>query len=365
MRSIILSILIILIFSVVLAAAQNASNLDQVAGTEHQLTGVAVSQEGRIFVNFPRWVDNITMTVAEVQPNGSATPYPDAGINMWAPSINASDHLVSIQSVYIDRNNTLWIVDPAAPQFSGPVPGGPKLLEVDLKSNSVTRVFHFNESIAPKKSYLNDVRVDTRQGFAYLTESGLGAIIVLNLNTGQARRVLASDSSARAETVMLVVQGHPVRYANGSMPIFNADGIALDSNGEYLYYHALTGRTLYRIPTAYLRNFTMSDSDLAGKVENLGQDCATDGMIMDDSNNLYLTCIENSAVESRSFGGPSATNATLKTIVQDQRLMWPDSFSIQGEYLYLTASQFHLMPQLNNGTDMRKPPYMIFKVRIA
>ena len=365
MRRIAFGILAAAIAIAALAAAQNATNLEQVAGTQYQLTGVAVSQDGRIFVNFPRWVDNITMTVPEVQPDGSVTPYPNAGINMWMPSMNASDHLVSVQSVYIDSNNTLWIVDPAAPQFAGPVPGGPKLLEVDLKSNTVSRTYNFNQSIAPKKSYLNDIRVDPGRGYAYLTESGLGAIIVLDLKTGQARRMLSSDASTRAETVMLVVQVHPVRYVNGSMPIFNADGIALDRNGEYLYYHALTGRTLYRIPTAYLRNFSVSDSEIASRVEKLGEDCATDGMIMDNTSNLYLTCVEKSAVQSRSFEGSSASSSALRTVAQDPRLMWPDSFSIQDGYLYLTASQFHLMPQINNGTDMRKPPYMIFRIRVG
>jgi len=146
----------------------------EVAGTQQQLTGIAVSQEGRIFVNFPRWVDNIPMSVAEVLPNGTAKAYPNGTINQWNTSLNASNHLVCVQSVYIDANNNLWILDPAAPGFTGHVPGGPKLLQVNLASGKVVRAYHFNSSIAPVKSYLNDVRVDTRNEYAYMTDSGLG-----------------------------------------------------------------------------------------------------------------------------------------------------------------------------------------------
>src|SRR4051812_45812861 len=38
-------------------------------------TGVTVSQDGRVFVNYPRWEDPIQFTVAEIR-NGQEVPYP-------------------------------------------------------------------------------------------------------------------------------------------------------------------------------------------------------------------------------------------------------------------------------------------------
>ena len=367
-KSLILSFLVLLAlcnisFGENINTMTSSSRMVEVAGTQQQLTGIAVSQEGRIFVNFPRWVDNIPMSVAEVLPNGTAKAYPNGTINQWNTSLNASNHLVCVQSVYIDANNNLWILDPAAPGFTGPVPGGPKLLQVNLASGKVVRAYHFNSSIAPVKSYLNDVRVDTRNGYAYMTDSGLGGIVVLNLNTGQARSALGSNSSTKTEPIILEVDGRPLVYVDGSSARFNSDGIALDSQGQYLYYHALTGRTLYRIRTDYLRDSTLNESQIASRVEKLGQDCATDGMIMDRAGNLYLTCVEENAIMARQFSGPSNSPA-LMIVAQDQRLQWPDSMSLGSDgYLYVTASQFHLMPTIAEGKDLRKPPYMIFKVR--
>src|SRR5678815_5353008 len=43
-------------------------------------TGIAVSHDGRIFVNFPRWGDPVEFTVAEIK-GDVALPYPDLATN--------------------------------------------------------------------------------------------------------------------------------------------------------------------------------------------------------------------------------------------------------------------------------------------
>src|SRR5271170_7484294 len=64
-------------------------------------TGVTVANNGRIFVNFPRWGDNVEYTVAEVK-DGKTIPYPNADINHFADGDDPSDRLVSVQSVVVD-----------------------------------------------------------------------------------------------------------------------------------------------------------------------------------------------------------------------------------------------------------------------
>jgi hypothetical protein len=53
-------------------------------------TGVTVSQKGRIFVNFPRWGDEVPFTVAEVR-EGKAIAYPDEAMNQTDPHDLAAD----------------------------------------------------------------------------------------------------------------------------------------------------------------------------------------------------------------------------------------------------------------------------------
>lgn len=58
------------------------------------LTGVTVSQEGQIFVNFPKWGDNMTFTVAEILAGqgNSIVAYPDDKINLT--DLNDQQHLL-------------------------------------------------------------------------------------------------------------------------------------------------------------------------------------------------------------------------------------------------------------------------------
>jgi hypothetical protein len=112
-----------------------------VAAFDHQVTGVTVAPDGRIFVNFPRWTEDAPVSVAELMPDGSTKPYPDEEWNAWRNArmseVSPNDHFVCVQSVVADRRGSLWVVDLAAPNAEKTVKGGPKIVEIDLKSNNV------------------------------------------------------------------------------------------------------------------------------------------------------------------------------------------------------------------------------------
>ena len=50
--------------------------LEPVAFSDAQWTGIAISQESRLFVNYPRWSANVPLSVAELK-NGDPIPYPN------------------------------------------------------------------------------------------------------------------------------------------------------------------------------------------------------------------------------------------------------------------------------------------------
>jgi hypothetical protein len=76
-------------------------------------TGVTVSQQGRIFVNFPRWGDEVPFTVSEIR-NGEAVAYPNEAINQ-SDAVDQASALVSVQSVVADPADRLWILDTGSP----------------------------------------------------------------------------------------------------------------------------------------------------------------------------------------------------------------------------------------------------------
>jgi hypothetical protein len=81
-----------------LPAAKPIGQLERVATFDGPMpTGVTVSRSGRIFVNFPRWGDQVDFTVAELK-DGKPVAYPDPDINHPDQS-KPGEHLISVQSV--------------------------------------------------------------------------------------------------------------------------------------------------------------------------------------------------------------------------------------------------------------------------
>jgi sugar lactone lactonase YvrE len=333
--------------------SSDTPQLQQVANFDHQVTGVTVSKDGRIFVNFPRWTEDAPVSVAEVMRNGQIKPYPDDEWNSWRNArknqVPAGNHFVCVQSVVADAHGNLWVVDPAAPATASIVPGGPKLVRIDLQANKVAQVIRLDETVAPQGSYLNDVRFSADGRHAYLTDAGAkGALIVADLQTGKARRVLDGHPSTQPEKdVVVKTDGQALRRPDGRGVEFAADSLALSRDGSTLYWKALTGRTLYRISVNALQNPHLSEKDLEARVERVAETEPTDGLWIDARGRLYLSAIEQDAVKVRD-------GAHITTLVQDKRLRWPDTFSEGPDgTLYVTSSHIQDMSWFKPETGPR------------
>jgi sugar lactone lactonase YvrE len=301
--------------------------------------------------------------VVEVMHDGSVRPYPAAAWNRWDMKPGtALNHFVCVQSVVADDQDSLWVLDPAAPLLGPVVADAAKLVRIDLGTNQVRRVYSFHRNVVKLDSYLNDVRIDNRRNTAYMTDSGVGGIVVLDLESGKAHRALDGHPSVMAERgIRISVNGKPVVGPAGQAPQFNSDGIALSSDGEYLYYQALTGASIYRVKTSALQQSSVSSGVTAAGlastvVEEVAKTFPCDGLWMDAEDRLYLSNINESAVSRLSRDG------SLEKLVSDPRLQWPDTFS-QGPdgAIYITASHINDAPQFNAGKSPRTEPYSVFK----
>jgi sugar lactone lactonase YvrE len=206
------------------------------------------------------------------------------------------------------------------------------------------------------------VRLDTKTGHAFITESGTGAIIVVDLKSGQARRLLANNPSTKLEPeAEIVVDGMKIiDPETGNAPAFQADGIAFDKEGGWLYYHALTAKTMYRIKTEYLLDESLTPVQLGSKVENLGTTPKPDGMLEGSKDLVYLTAIEENAIARFD---PRSRNTMV--VVQDTRLQWPDTMAWGPDgTLYVTTSQIHRMPKYHGGVSKQQGPYMVYRMKL-
>jgi sugar lactone lactonase YvrE len=337
--------------------AQPSPKLEEVATSARLWNVVAVSENGRIFASFPRWLGDDTPAVGEVMKDGSIQAFPGGDWNQWTPETSPQERFVNVNSVQVDNQNNLWVVDSASPRFGQPViTGGPKLVQIDLTTNQVKRVYRFDAQVAPERSTLNDVQV--RDGYAYLTESGLGAIIVVDLASGQARRVLGNHVSTKSDpTIVPIVEGRELRGADGRVPQTHANPIALSPDGAWLYFQPTYGPDLLRIRTADLQDASLSEEALGQRVESVGKTVAAGGMTIDRQGVLYLADMENSAITMR------CPNGQLQQLVQDDRLTWPDGGSIGPDgNLYFPVAQVHRLPRFSEGVDRTQKPFQLFRV---
>jgi sugar lactone lactonase YvrE len=285
--------------------------------------------------------------------NNTEKPYPSAEINnppggainyTTTPpsSANYQNYLIGVQSVVLDPLDRLWILDTGRVQTEDGTlllasHGGPKLIGVDLATNSVTQTIIFPTTVAYPDSYLNDVRFDLRasltatgKGVAYITDSsseGRNGIVIVDLGSGESWRHLNNIPEVSAERGFVpYVWGQPRYYIPGpGMPLttvpLGSDGIALSADGEDLYFGPVGGRGLYSVATAKLRDRGQSSELVAqGAVRNHGQRGVSDGFETDTNGFIYAGNMEQNEI---GFFNPA--NGTVTPLVRDPRISWVDT----------------------------------------
>ena len=336
------------------------------------LTGVTVSNDGRIFVNFPQWGEKPPYTVGEVV-NGKTVPYPDAEINRMDMD-HQEDHLISVQSVVVDTSGKrLWILDTGSILMGPTSYGGPKLIGVDLATNKIFKKNVFPRDVAWPDTYLNDVRFDLtrgKEGMAYITDSGAFGIIVVDLAAGKSWRRLHEHPSTHPDSMFVpVVEGKvTMQYIPGQKPEYlrvGSDGIAItgEPGGQHkwLYYCALTGRHLFRVSVDALSDPNLSEADTEKTIEDLGEKGgAGDGLESDAEGRVYISDYEHNAIHRRNVDG------SIDTLISDPRILWPDTLSLASNgYLYFTSNQIERQNIFNkDGKDHRQKPYALFRIKI-
>jgi sugar lactone lactonase YvrE len=327
------------------ALSAETAKLEEVASFgRNQPIGMAVSSDpNRVFVSFPHR-DPFLYALTEIV-GGERRPFPDE---------------------VVDGKNHLWVLDSApgaaASIFgkdSGREGGYFKLVRIEVASNSVKRVYDFPD-LPKDKSGLNDVCVDLSHGLAYLSDPGLKAIVVLDIESGKSRIALQEHPAILATPgFKLHLDGKDVVDGEGRPFSSNVNGIALTKDEKHFYFRAINQTRLYRIETRYLADAALSVEDLGKHVETVAETGVCHGMVADARGYVYLT---DSADQSIKYVTP---DGKIHTLVTDDRLIWPDSMGIGSDgYLYLTCAQINRAARYNSGEDKVEYPYRAYRVKL-
>ncbi|KAH8810870.1 major royal jelly protein-domain-containing protein [Xylogone sp. PMI_703] len=360
--------------------------------------GISVSRRGRIFACYTRGTYNYTL--GEISNLTAEVPYPNAELNSPPGGLaNVTnglllgsadrDHFISVQALFNTPDDRLWVLDTGRPtvnQTGTPAiayaaPGGPKLVAINLTTNSIERSYYFPSSVHYPDSYMNDIRFDLRpnvtesgQGLAYIVDSsneGRNGFIILDLGTGESWRHLTQNAGTlRINEDVPSYNGIPSyvhqRQSSMTWQSEGLDGIELSADGEVLFFSPLTGDFLYSVETKYLR-VNPSTDPLATVVANDnvkflgGRGGNANGFSGDSNGNVYMLMPEHNAIYIYN----STTHQTIP-YVRDPRIIWPDSANAGWDgYLYYNINQLPYQADWNNGVDGRQYPGLILRSKLV
>ncbi len=312
------------------------------------MTNAAISPEGRLFGNFPRWTQVPTPSVGEATADGGFRPFPGGAWNEWRAGLPPGDRFVCTHGIHADRENNLWVIDDASPHHGAMIEGGVKLVQIDLGTDRVRRVYALGKDLAPPGAVLSHMRVDAR--FLYVTDAGLGAILVIDRDTGRGHRVLEGAPCSRADrTITPLIHGKPLLHPDGRVLVINLSHLELSPDGAWMYFTPLFGPTLWRVETKYLHDARLTSAELAARVESVASIPPVTGITADAAGNLYLSALTEDGVLKL---GP---DRRLQTLIRDDRISGPNEGS-------LGRDGFYYFP---NSQALRvNRPYEVFKIKV-
>eukprot|EP00048_Salpingoeca_helianthica_P007912 m.116075 g.116075 ORF g.116075 m.116075 type:complete len:458 (+) comp14460_c0_seq5:124-1497(+) len=294
-----------------------------------------------LYVTVPRWFHGVPATLAKVVTvNGASLlqPFPDWEWQNVSQSPPAPAALWYVQSMEVTPAGVMWILDVGrlnifdAPQYV--VNGPPRLVLFDLTTNTALHTFIFPNNVASyTHSFLNDLALDIPRGFAYISDTLSGAIVVYSRATNSAWR-LAGRSTQSIPNFNFTVNN--VSYP--SLQNTAVDGIALAPDCSRLYYCAVDGDTMYSVATAVLQ---AGPGSLDGAARNEGSKAPSDGLGMTRDGHLYFGSIARSELlvwdTARPFASASVVYGNTTT------MQWQDTFAFDAAgTLYLVTNRLQL-----------------------
>jgi sugar lactone lactonase YvrE len=351
-----------LLLTILAAQGAGATNLEVVAEVDVAPGNITVTPDGRVILSLHP-LFSPSLRVAELTKSGKLIPFPNEEWNK--PDFGQQDRFDSVLGMQCDTRGVVWMLDNG-------LRGGslPRLLGWDLKANRMTRIYTLTppaipaQPVFPDQAFLNDLAVDLTHNTAYISHSaGMeeSGLIVVDLGSGKARRVLQGHESVIPDATDIVIDGRTLNFtlpdAGRLRLIIGANGLALDSRDEWLYYGSMNGKYLYRLRTADLVNASLTEGQLAERVERYSRKPVCEGLSVDNAGNIYVTDLQNKAI------GVITTDREYRILVEDNRILWPESFSFGPDgKLYFVASKLQSSPALNGGRNDAHPPFFVFRI---
>ncbi len=342
--------------------AGDGTSLDVAAELMQGPAGMAVGADGSMYFSLHQYFET-RERVVKIGRGGELTAFPTDAISTGQASapFPALDAVMGIRS---GDGGVIWMLDNGR---RGEVL--PKVVGWHAGAGRLHQIHYLPGPATLPTSFLADLVVDPAEPFLYIADPASGsdaAIIVLNLRTGLARRVLQGHVSVQPEARAFIVEGKKlqVRRPDGSggvEPLAGVNPITIDRRGRWLYYGPMKGQQLYRISTILLRNQDLSAKELEEGVELYSSKPFCDSIAIDARDNIYVADLTESAIRVIQ-----PKSRRMETYVKDPKLCWPDGLTFGGDgRLYFFCSQVNRSPIFNGGQNSTSAPFAVYRLKPA
>jgi hypothetical protein len=349
-----------LAFSPLAVRAQAASDpLEVMAESKDTLwNGITITPDGRRFVALPGWLGQ-SAGAGEIGRDGILRPWPGNSWNTYKPGVDGSKALVSVNAVRLNpKGDELWVVDAGATLGSARLPGGSKLVVFDVATGAVKKVHPLEGVFEEPNAAPNDIRF--HGDHAFVSEAGVGSIVILDLRTDRLRRVLVRNPLLVMDPVKrpVMVDGKVLHNAAGQPFGTNANQLEVSPDGRWLYIQPLNGG-MSRIELSLLTDPGATAEQLSAGLKFWAETPPLSGSAIDARGNLYLNSVNDRSIKRLTPDGQ------LTTILTDPRLKWADAPWLTPDgYLWLPIAQLGWTPALNGGVSKLEWPTPLFRMRL-
>ncbi|NIF07435.1 hypothetical protein F3J23_18605 [Chryseobacterium sp. Tr-659] len=341
---------------------QTTAQIELFAEVSQPVGNIAYKNSGElVFSNHPFFDPSIRVMQYD-HTNKQTLPFPNLDWN--TPKTNNENFLSTVLGIRSDHKGIVWMLDMG---FRNNIT--PKFVGWNTISNTLEKVVKIPAPASLPTSQLNDFTI-LNDGNTFIIadedigpngDGSKGALVIVNINTGKARRVLQGHYSTVPEKNRpIVVDGKQLNIPGTNNPIsVGADCITTDKNNEWLYYAPLNGSKLYRIKIQDLLNELLTAAELETKVETYSSKENNGSASIDEAGNIYLTYLETKSIAII----PSDTRKPYR-YTSHPDLIWPDGASYNKDgYMYVPATQLPLGGAFNNGQNKTVPPFRIFRFK--
>jgi sugar lactone lactonase YvrE len=325
----------------------SADELEEVLSYPLPIGNVAVSASGRVFFTVhpeARPKGNKLLEYVD----GASVPFPDGA--------SQQKLFDTVLGVAIDRYNRLWTIDHGNHGMRTA-----RLLAFDLETGQLIHDQKFGRDIAPRGSFLQDLQISADGRTVIVADASFWrkkpALIVYDIESTTARRILESHASVSAENYLIKNGDRVMSFGGGVVSLRGGvDGIALGE--KWLYFGALSGSSLYRVRMDDITDAAIPNSQIAARVERVVQKPLSDGLSIDTSGHVYVTDVEHNAIFRVDAHGE------LETLIRSQLVRWPDALSFGPDgWLYVADSALGEVVLQPRDHIRSQGPYRIFRLQ--